>query len=77
MALYEEPKQQPLDVSIMAQVMVMISRGISAEEATAKYIQVPYNQSDAFDAFWDAMVEELENNPVQDGDYLDIPSEWV
>jgi len=58
-------------------VMVMISRGISAEEATLKYIKVPYNQSDAFDAFWDAMTEELENYPVQDGDYLDIPSDWV
>lgn len=77
MALYEEPVQQPLDVSLMAQIMVMISRGISAEEATSKYMQVPYDQSEAFDAFWDAMTEELENNPVEEGEYLAIPNDWA
>jgi hypothetical protein len=77
MALYDEPEQQPLDASIMSQVLVMISRGISAEEATSRYIKVPYNQSDAFDEYWDKVTEELQNNPVQDGDYLDIPSDWV
>ena len=77
MALYEEPEQQPLDAEIMSKVLIMISRGISAEEATAKYIQVPYNQSDAFDEYWDAVTAELRDNPIQDGEYLDIPSEWV
>lgn len=77
MALYEQPEQQPLDASIMAQVLVLISRGISAEEATSKYLKVPYNQSDAFDAYWDSVVADLEKNPVQDGEYLGIPSEWV
>jgi hypothetical protein len=77
MALYEEPEQQPLDASIKSQVLVMISRGISAEEATSKYIRVPYNQSDAFDEFWDTTVAELEKNPIQDGDYLDIPHDWA
>jgi len=77
MALYEEPEQQPLDASIKSKVLVMISRGISAEEATSKYIRVPYTQSDAFDEFWDATVAELEKNPIQDGDYLDIPHDWA
>jgi hypothetical protein len=77
MELYEEPKQQPLDASIMSQVLVMISRGISAEEATERYIQVPYDQSVAFDAYWDKVSADLEKNPVQDGEYLDIPSDWV
>jgi hypothetical protein len=69
--------QMPLDAEIASKVLVMISRGISAEEATARYISVPFNQSEAFDDYWDAVTAELESNPIQDGDYLDIPSEWV
>jgi hypothetical protein len=77
MKLYEEPEQQPLDASIMSQVLVMLSRGISITEATSKYIRLPYDQSDAFQEYWDTVEAELAANPVQDGEYLDIPSDWV
>lgn len=74
---YDSVEQQPLSAEIASRVLIMISNGISAEDATSKYIQVPFNQSEAFDDFWEMATQELKETPIKEGQYIDIPSEWV